>query len=172
MFFDSCKLVITKHADYLAFINHYGDIVGNSCQFSYDGEYPVYTFVDEHGIEYAVEKYEYDSKRLPKMTLDEFLSFEYIISRHFRCRFSERFEDVSDTRMKKLVSNMLTRGTWLKRKDSIKLVKYKKTSDYVLYSRYEDNKGKTYYLIVLTDGNILTTIYEFDVKDLKYFKET
>lgn len=171
MFFDSCKLVIEKHADYLAFINHFSDMIGNSAQCNYDDdEYPVYAFVDNDTVEYTTEEYEYDSKKLPKYTLKEFVSSEYIISHHFRCRFNERYETVSDTRLKKLVSKMLTRGTWLKRKDSIKLIKYKKTSDYVLYSRYED-KGKTYYLIVLTDKNILTTIYEFDIKDLKYFKE-
>lgn len=173
MFFESCKLTLKKHEDYLAFINHFTDVLHGKSDVGVSvDQYPVYVFADEFlGLEYTYDKSEYDRRKIKRVSLKTFLDMKYTISYHFKSRFFERFDKVSETRLRKLVGNMLDRGKWMKRKDSIKLVKYKKTSDYVLYSQYE-NDGKKHYLVVLTDQNILTTIYEFDIKDLKYFRET
>lgn len=173
VFLESCKLIIPKHENYLIFINHYSDVLhgkfGIDCHID---QYPVYIFLDsDMNINYSHDKSEYDKVKIKRVSINTFCNMRYTISHHFRKRFMERFDKVSETRFRKLVGNMVERGTWLKRKDSIKLVKYKKTSSYIYYAQYEGNEKK-HYLIVLTDQNILTTIYEFNEKDLKYFRET
>ena len=172
VFFESCKFVIKSQKDYLEFANHFMDVLHASSGLrELTGEYPMYVTVDS--VMRATSSYlktEFKANDFKYVDLPTFLSMKYIVSYHFRTRFDERFETSSDTRFKKLVRNMLKRGTWLKRKDAIQVLKYKKTSCYVLYSQYEGSK-KIHYLIVLTDDNILTTIYEFDIKDLKFFRE-
>lgn len=172
MFFERCKFVIKSHKDYLDFSNHFVDVLhGSSSMKELTGEYPLYVAIDSvlH-TEHTYSKAEFRERTQKHVDFATFMSMKYIVSFHFRTRFNERFESSSDTRFKKLMRNMLKRGTWLKRKDAIQVMKYKKTSCYVLYSQYEGSK-KVHYLIVLTDSNILTTIYEFDIKDLKFFRE-
>ena len=174
MFFAQCKMLLESRADYLAFTNHFYDLTKKSPSVVgvEEGLYPLYVIVNESmDVDYTYDKKRFKSGKGDLITLEAFLNKKYIISEHFRERFRERFEDSSDSRCKKLVKNILKQGKWMKRKDSIQAMKYNKTSDYVLYSRTE-NMEKVYYLIVLTNENILTTIYEFDIKDMKFFKET
>lgn len=174
MFFESCKLMLKSRHEHINFTNHFSDVFKASTGtvgLKHD-RYPLYLMIDDNmNVEHTYTKEEFDKRKNKRVSLDTFLHMKYIVSYHFRTRFRERFEDSSDTRFKKLVRDMLKKGTWMKRKDSIQLIKYKKTSSYVLYSRFEKS-DKVHYLIVLTDENILTTIYEFDIKDLKFFKET
>ena len=174
VFFEMCKFVITSHKDYLQFSNHFTDVLHSSHGLSNlrEEEYPLYVSIDSvMSIDHTYSKKEYNKWTNIRVDMDTFLHMKYIVSYHFQARFNERFEKVSYSRFKKLMKTILKRGTWLKRKDSIQLMKYKKTSSYVLYSQFV-GANKVYYLVVLTDENILTTIYEFDIKDLKFFKET
>ena len=171
MFFESCKFIIRKREEYLKFRNHYTDVLHGQSSFGNVKQFPVYVFLDSGlKLEHSCQRHEYDRRKIKRTSVATFLDVKYTVTYHFRQRFNERFGKVSDSRFRKLTNTMLERGTWLKRKDSIKLMKYKKTSDYVLYDHYEDNEKK-YHLIVLSNGNILTTMYEFDIKDLKYFRE-
>ena len=173
MFFEGCKLILRSHTDVLQFNSHFFDVTKSSTGIPTSKDvYPLYVIIDDsNNVHHTYDTKEFDKHSNKRVSLDTFLHMKYIVSYHFRTRFRERFEDSSDTRFKKLVRTMLKQGTWMKRKDSIQVMKYKKTSSYVLYSKFEGG-SKVHYLIVLTDGNILTTIYEFDIKDMKFFKET
>lgn len=174
MFFESCKIIINNYTEYLLVMNHMSDILHGYSGLNSDvtKQYPLYLMItDPNTIKYTYNKSEYNRSKFNVVAPKDIEHMKYIISHHFSERFKERFDTVSHTRFKKIVSNMLKRGTWLKRKDSFQLMKYKKTSDYVLFSQFENNE-KVHYLIVLTTGNILTTIYEFNIKDLKFFKES
>jgi len=174
MFFKNCKIIINNHLDYLSFINYRQDVLHNYSNFDkyVEDKYPIYVMMtDENDIQYTYDESIYNICTYIQATLDDVLDMKYIISNHFKNRFIERFDKVSNTRLHKLLSVMLTTGTWVKRKDAFQALKYKKTSEYVVYSQYEDNK-KVYYLIIITNGNIITTIYEFNIKDMKYFKES
>jgi len=175
VFFTSCKLVLNNRNEYLQFINHYIDILhGNGTFVSSITNYPIYVFIEDDQdltLSWTYKKSEYSRRKYREISVNTFISFMYIISDHFIKRFNERFESVSNTRLRTLVKKMLKGGTYLKRKDSFQLMKYKQSSLYVLYSRFENN-NKVHYLIVISNINILVTIYRFDnIKDLKYFKE-
>jgi len=174
MFFDKCKITINNHQEYLLVMNHISDVLHgfNETSGVDNDRFPLYLIInDPSNVEFTYTKSKFNKSDYNYIVPKDIVHMKYIISQHFENRFKERFDTVSHSRMKKLIHNMLKRGTWLKRKDSFQLLKYKKTSDYVLYSQYE-NDDKVYYLIVLTNGNILTTIYEFNIKDLKFFKES
>lgn len=175
MFFQSCKFAINSRDDYIKFTNHYSDVLrGDGELVGSIRQFPIYVFVERNdslSLTWSYETYEYDRRPNTHITLDVFLTYRYIITYHFERRFNERFEKASFTRMKKLLKGMIQSGKHMKRKDSFQLMKYKKPSNYILYSRYEVS-DKAYYLIVISNINILTTIYKFeDLKDLKYFKE-
>ncbi len=170
MFFRGCKIRIHSNTEYNKIMNHLSDVLHKTYSVV-DRSYPLYLIMsDDLKIEHTFSETEFDNRKNPKMSPKDFLYSNYIISYHFCMRFSERVETVSATRLLKVLKNMMKRGTWLKRRDSYQLMKYKTTSDYVLYSQYEGSEKK-HYLIVISDSNILTTIYEFNIKDLKHFKE-
>ena len=173
MFFDNCKIVINSYNEYLEFTSHFFDLCKASTGLSTENiTYPLYVMVnDSMTVEHTYDKSQFDAHSNTRVSLDTFVHMKYIVSQHFRTRFRERYEDSSNTRFKKLVKDMLKRGTWMKRKDTIQALKYKKVSNYVLFSKFKDGE-KVHYLIVVSDTNILTTIYEFNIKDMKFFKET
>ena len=175
MFFDSCKFVINDRHEYLKFSNHYIDVLhGKSSMISPIKSFPLYVYIDNDDsltVNWTYKEYEFQRRNNTYITLDTFTSYKYILHPHFVDRFNERYEAVSKTRMKKLLKNMVKNGKHLKRKDAIQLLKYHKTSDYILCSKIV-NTDKVYYLIVISNINIMTTIYEFEnMNDLKYFKE-
>ena len=172
MFFNKCKFVINTRKEYLEVINHYMDILHGTSTFnSSDGTYPMYVIVGPTmDLQITNDKTQYDKIATAEYQLDVFLHMNYLVSYHFRQRFNDRFEDVSEKRFRKLVKGMIQKGKRLRRKDTVQALKYNKTSEYILFSQYEKS-DKVSYLIVLTDTNILTTIYEFNIKDIKYFKE-
>jgi len=175
MFFTSCKFELTNRNDYLKFINHYTDVLhGNGSFVSAISHYPIYVFVDDDedlSLSWTYKDTEFNRRKHTEVNINTFVNYKYIISDHFVKRFNERFEKVSLTRMRTLLKKIIKSGTHLKRKDSFQLLKYKQSSRYVLYSRFE-NTDKVYYLLVISNINILVTIYKFEnIKDLKYFKE-
>jgi len=176
VFFEECKFVIKSHDEYIDFNNHLYDTLRSSINNTGGVDrtkYPLYVIIDRaRNVEWSYDNNGYNSHTNNEVPLDTFLNMRYSLSHHFKLRFNERFEDCSDTRIKKLVKDMIKRGKHLKSKNSVKkVIKYKNTSNYILYSRFEKTT-KVYYLVVLTDDHILTTIYEFNIKDLKFFKES
>jgi len=172
MFFDKFKVVLKNRREYLEVNNHIYDVLHSSIKNINDNEsYPLYMIGDDVNNISLTDKKTFEKFDAPKININMVMSMKYILSYHFIERFHERFENVTHRRLKKILSDMLKRGTWLKRRDSFQLVKYKKTSDYVLFSKYVGGE-KIHYMIILTNGNILTTIYEFDIKELKFFKES
>ena len=172
MFFNECKIVVNSRKEYLEVVNHYTDILHGKSMFGIeDGKYPLYVIISSNmDLKITKDKSEYDASKIRAIPMESFRHMNYIVSHHFRNRFNDRFDNVSDQRFRKLLKNMIQKGTRLIRKDSVQALKYNKTSEYVLFSQYEKTE-KVSYLIVLTNTNILTTIYEFNVKDMKYFKE-
>ena len=174
MFFEPCKMVIHNSNEYFTVINHIMDVFHgynlNSSNKKGD-RFPLYMLISTpDDVDMTYNKSKYDRSKNKPISVKDMKYMKYVISNHFDKRFNDRYEKVSNNRLRKILKNMLKQGTWLKRKDSFQAVKYKKTSDYVLFSQFKNNR-KRHYLIVLTNGNILTTIYEFNIKDLKFFKE-
>ena len=169
MLFECCKFVITNGQEYSQVNNHLCNTFKEVLNYT-DIEYPLYMIIDNDHKVTRCDKTKFDKNKFKSVSLSTFLNMKYIVSDHFKTRFKERYENCSDTRINKLVHDIFNRGKWLKRKDSIQLVKYNESSNYVVHSRFEKS-DKVYYLLVLSDKNILKTIYEFDIKDMKYFKE-
>ena len=172
VFFESCKIEIHSYDEYVKVSSHFIDVLHGPSMDLPNDKFPMYIFIHSNmTVEHSYSEGEYERRKLKKVSVGNFNSFKYVISSHFKNRFMERYVKVSDARFKTLLKRMIKSGTMLKRRDAIKALKYHKTSDYILYSNHDGNE-KCHYMMVLTDQNILTTIYKFeDIKDLKYFKE-
>ena len=176
MFFDECKIILKNRDDYLKFLNQYIDVLhGKSSISDALDTFPIYLKIDgnkDMDITWTHKKKEYDKWKIPYSSIEKFMHMNYIITPHFVNRFNERYENVSYSRLKSLLKQMIKSGKRLKRKNNMHAIKYKTTSDYILFSNYDMKRNKKVnYIIVISNINILATIYEFNDKDIKYFKE-